>query len=182
MGCATHFDRSRGEQDSGRFDMAASDSASTQTGERQRGRGRHRRPMPTWALVLVLLVACPLATYGVFSLANLVVNATTVTVTTGAWGVPVGGSIEYSPMCGWGGTDGCPYHVAPGSTYVTTLELSPYFEGRSVTLSVPSPFRLVSTSPTLPASVPAGGLDITITLSLPSTSGEYSFLGSVTFG
>jgi len=162
--------------------MAASDSLSTETEPPRRGWGRHRRQVPTWALVLVLLVACPLAAYGVFDLANFVVNATTVTVTTGAWSVPVGGSVEYSPMCGWGVADGCPYHVAPGSTYVTTLELSPYFEGRSVTLSVPGPFRLVSTSPSLPASIPAGGLDITITLSLPSTPGEYSFLGSVTFG
>jgi len=130
---------------------------------------------------VVAIAMSPLVTFGVFAIGNYITNTTTVTIDHAAWAVPVGGTIEYIPMCGFGSTVNCPYHVRPGSDFSAPIYVSGYFLGRNVSLSAPAPFSLVSTDPTLPTLVPSTGLMVTVDLGLPSTSGEYSFTGNVTF-
>ena len=138
--------------------------------------------VPIWGWILIAIVASSLFSLGVPAIQNYVVDHTTVSVSSGAWAVPVGGGQEYSPMCGWGGVDGgCPSRVSPGSDYATSISLSSYFAGKNVALSAPSPFRILSTNPTLPVQIPSSGITISVDLGLPSTPGVYSFLGTVSF-
>ena len=141
---------------------------------------RRFRDVPWWVVVLIVLVAAPLAGAGTFSLAGYVVDHTTVTVDSVTWAVSVGGTTEYWISCG-GGEGNCPMHVKPGSEYATTVFAAGFFAGKNLTLSVPGPFRIVSTDPALPAPVPPNGLTVSVDLGLPSTAGEYSCLGTATF-
>ncbi len=134
----------------------------------------------TALVVLVVLVAAPLAGAGLLSLANYAVDRTTVTVGSVIWAVPVGGTTEYWISCG-PGAGNCPTHATPGSEFSTTFVASGYFAGKNLTLSVAEPFRIVSTVPGLPVAVPPSGLTVSVELALPSAPGTYSCLGTVTF-
>ena len=141
---------------------------------------RPGRIIPTWVLIVIVVVAGPLATLGVFSVGSYITDHTTVTIDSVAWAVNVSGATEYIISCG-GGQGTCPQQVKPGSDYATTIFVSGYFAGKNVSLSAPSPFRLLSTNPDLPVLVPSSGLAIMVDLGLPSSPGEYTFLGMVTF-
>ncbi len=141
---------------------------------------RRFRDVPWWVPVLVFLVAAPLAGAGTLSLVGYVVDHTTVTVNSVTWAVSVGGATEYWISCG-GGEGNCPTHAKLGSEYATTFVASGYFAGKNLTLSVPGPFRIVSTDPALPVMVPPNGITVSVDLGLPSTAGEYSCLGTATF-
>jgi hypothetical protein len=146
-----------------------------------RPKKRRFRAVPLWVPFVIVMLASPFITAGVFAAGNYITEHTTVTVDSGAWAVSVGAGTEYIPLCGWGGSSNCPWHVNPGSDYTTSVLVSGYFAGKNASLSAPSPFRLLSTEPSLPALVPPSGLVITVDLGLPSSPGEYSFLGTVTF-
>jgi hypothetical protein len=146
----------------------------------ERPKKRRLRDVPAWVPIVIVIVASPLITLGAFAVADYIVEHTTVTVDSATWAIPVGGGTEYIISCGPGWSS-CPQHVKPGSDYMTSIFVSGYFAGKNVTLSAPSPFRLLSTDPSLPVLVPPSGLVITMDLGLPSSPGEYTFLGTVTF-
>lgn len=141
-----------------------------------------RRQFPLWAMVVALVAVGLLIVPAVFTIGDYVVAHTTVTVDLVSWGVSINGQSWSQVSCqGSGGFGGCPYHVKPGSVYTTAVYFGAYYAGRNVTLFAPSPFSIASTSPSLPASIPASGISVTVHLALPSAPGEYSFTGNVTF-
>lgn len=147
-------------------------------------RRRPRRQLPLWVAVVVVLVASPLILAGVFAIGNYVVARTTVTINLVSWSVSLNGTPLYQVSCqGRDNGGNCPYQVKPGSVYATTLSVWPLYPGRSmnVTIYAPSPFSIASTHPSLPALVSPTGLQIAVNLTLPSSPGEYSFTGNVTF-
>ncbi|MFZ0829559.1 MAG: hypothetical protein WCB18_02675 [Thermoplasmata archaeon] len=146
----------------------------------QGSKKRRVRSTPLWVLVVIPLLAGPLAIFGVFAIGSYITEHTTVTIDAASWTIPVGGGTEYLLSCG-PGVGSCPQDVKPGSDYTTSIFVSGYFAGKSVNLAAPSPFRLLGTEPYLPVPVPPTGLVITVDLGLPSSPGEYSFLGTVTF-
>lgn len=134
--------------------------------------------IPTWVLIVSLVIAIPLVASGVLAVADYVVEHTTVTVDAVSWAVNVSGTTEYSISCGPGYVS-CPYHVKPGSEYSTSLVISPFFAGKSVSLSVPPPFQLVAPAPGVWSPVGSDGLVIPVTLQLPGSPGEYSLTGTI---
>ena len=148
------------------------------------GKWRSLRTTPTWALVAIFVVVSLLVPQGVFATLNYYNDQTTVTIDSMAWEFTYApGATGYLPICGFGGGafPSCPYRAQPGSDYSSSVLISGYFEGKNITLSAPSPFLLLSTSPQLPAPVSASGLLISFELQLPKTAGEYSFTGPITF-
>jgi hypothetical protein len=138
--------------------------------------------VPNWLVVLLVLITGPLAGYGAVSAANYYIAHTTVSVDLVSWAIPEpGGGALYDIECQANTGNDCPQHVPPGSTYSGTVSVSGYYEGKNVSLRAPSPFRLVSTDPGLPVRVPASGVDITVVLGLPTSAGEYSFTGNMSF-
>lgn len=103
---------------------------------------------------------------------------TTVSIDVVAWAFPQ--HYGYAIECDSGGNP-CPGDVAPDSNSSGLISVSGYFEGKNISLLAPAPFHLISTDPVLPVPVPAAGVDITVVLGLPSSPGEYSFTGNVTF-
>jgi hypothetical protein len=147
-----------------------------------RPKKRRLRDAPGWVLIVIAILAVLLVPLGVFAVANYITNQTTVTIDDMAWALTYApGATGYLPICGFGGTGNCPSHVHPGSDFTGSVLISGYYAGKNVGLSAPSPFRLISTDPTLPAVVSAPGLLISVDLQLPQSAGEYSFTGTVTF-
>ncbi len=133
-------------------------------------------------MVVAVVAASPLIMMGVFALGDYIVAHTTVTIDLVSWAMPVDGHAVYDISCqSSDGVGNCPYHVKPGSVYSTTLFFAAPYSGTNVTLYAPSPFSIASTDPGLPAVVPPTGLNIAVNLTLPSSPGEYSFTGNVTF-
>jgi len=148
-----------------------------------RPKKRRLRDAPVWAIVVLAILAGSLGSIGVVALANYITDQTTITIDHMAWAFTYApGATGYLPMCGFGGFSSCPYHAPPGSDYTGSVLISGYSAnaGKNVTLSAPSPFRLISTDPILPALVPPAGLLILVDLQLPTSAGEYSFTGTVT--
>ena len=143
-----------------------------------RPKRRRFRSVPSWVPIVIVLAAAPFLTFGVLGVANFIQEHTTVSLGYVSWEMNVSGAPEYLVSCQ---QQSCPQHAAPGSDYTSTIFVSGYFAGKNVTLSAPSPFRLLSTIPTLPALVPGAGLTITVVLGLPSTAGDYNCLGLVAF-
>jgi hypothetical protein len=134
--------------------------------------------------IVIAVLAGQLILWGVFAVGDYIEDTSTVTVTLVSWGLSEHGQ----PVFGYliecqspGGAPSCPYRVSPGSDYTSILLISGFFANGTLTLETPSPFRLVSTTPVLPLVVPAGGVDLTVVLELPSTAGEYSFTGTANF-
>jgi hypothetical protein len=149
-----------------------------------RPRERRLRDTPGWVLIAIAILAGMLIVLGVFAVANYTADQTTVTIDEMVWEFTYAqGATGYLPICGFGGGEfsSCPVRAPPGSDYTGSLLISGYFAGKNVSLSAPSPFRLISTNPTLPVLVTPSGLDITFELQLPTSAGEYSFIGSLTF-
>ena len=146
-------------------------------------RARRKRDGRTWLPWIVALIvigaAAPLLAYVVPRLPGP--PSTTVSLLTGSWKLPEGGGYVYLPMCGWGGANVCPSALSPGSVYVTYLNISNSYKGQNASLSIPSPFSLVGTVPGLPADVTSNGLEVQVSLRLPSAPGQYDFLGTVVF-
>lgn len=140
---------------------------------------RGSRILRAWAPVIVAIAPGPVLTFGVFSVGNYITDHTTVTIGEVSWQVNVSGAPEYFVSCQF---TSCPQQVAPGTEYRTSVDISGYFSGKTVRLEAPGPFRLVSTDPTLPTTVPAYGLVVAVVIALPSTAGDYTCLGAVTFG
>ena len=144
------------------------------------------RDMPLWAVVVIVMVASPAITYGVFATADYIVDNTTVTVTGVSWYITVGGQPLHEWIIACTSNAGpywasCPYRAHSGSEYVATISLSAYFSERSLTLTTPSPFHLVSTTPSLPFQVPAAGGSLVVDIELPSSAGTYDFNGTAAF-
>ncbi|MGP8076435.1 MAG: hypothetical protein ACLP8Y_06875 [Thermoplasmata archaeon] len=134
--------------------------------------------MTIWVAVGVLVPP------SVFAVGDIINDQTTVTIDTMAWAVTYApGGTGYLPICGFGGEGfaNCPYRTQPGSDYSSSVLISGYYGEMNVTLTAPSPFVLLSTTPQLPAPVSPSGLVISFELQLPKTAGEYSFVGTVTF-
>jgi hypothetical protein len=143
-----------------------------------------RRRFPVSAWVVVALVACSLAASGAVALGNYVVARTTVSVSSVAWDIVVNGTpvqgywISCQP---WMPTV-CPDKVSPDSTFNSTLPIyGSMFVGAELSLVVTGPFHLVSTTPSLPLTVPPQGLTLSYELALPSSAGQYDFLGTAVF-
>lgn len=135
-----------------------------------------------WALVAALVAVGLLGGPAALAIDNYVVAHTTVTIDLVSWAVSVNGQTWYQVSCqSNSGFGDCPYHIRPGSVYATEVYFGPYYAGKNVTLSAPSPFSIASTSPSLPALIPPSGVSVTVRLALPSAPGEYSFTGNVTF-
>lgn len=151
---------------------------------------RRPRKVPLWVIIVGVAIASPAITFGVFSLGNYIENTTTVTVTLISWAIVLHGQDfhEYTVSCQTQlvngvptGQDTCPYRVHPGSDYNTTFFVSGYFQNTSLTLGTPSPFELVSTTPSLPVMIPSNGLELTVELKLPTSAGQYNFTGTESF-
>jgi hypothetical protein len=160
--------------------MAGSGSGPTESyaGQSTPLRARSRK-IPDWVVVVVGVVGV----IGAGVLGNEIgayyISHTTVTVSIISWGLPsMNGSVyAWAVECQ---QEACPTQAHPGSTYTGSIFLSGFWgTGGNVTLTTPAPFTLVSTEPTLPAVLPAGGLTISIELKLPSAAGTYSFTGQV---
>ena len=137
--------------------------------------------MPTWAIVVIVAVSVTAAAGVGTEFGQYYVTHTTVTIDLISWALPPinGTLLGYAIWCQSLSSPACPTQVQPGSTYTGTVSLMG-FEG-NVTVVVPSPFALVSTHPSLPASMPRApaGLSLTIELKLPSVAGTYSFTGEI---
>jgi len=148
-----------------------------------RPKKRRLRDAPGWVLIALAFLASMLVVLGGLAVANYVTDQTTVTINEMAWEFNYApGVAGYLPICGFGGVGigGCPYRAHPGSDFTGSLMISGGYVGKNVSLSVPSPFRLISTDPTLPIAVPPSGLDIAFELQLPTSAGEYAFIGTLT--
>lgn len=142
--------------------------------------GRHRTGRRMRAVIIVLAVGVAASALAAVIPPVLTPPQTTVTLTMGSWAVQTEGNISYYiPICGWGGGPDCPSRVPPGSSYLTAFSISGEYQGRQLNLSVPVPFALASTDPALPVTVPASGIQVNVSIRLPTTPGEYSLLGTI---
>jgi len=142
---------------------------------------RRKSAVSVWIPVAILVVGAPLGAFGAVSLANYYVDHTSVTITSGAWAISPPGmtTTYYLAACGWGGATSCPGHVHPGAPFSTSFYLGGSYAGENLSLVVPAPFRLVSSEPSLPTTVPSSGIEVAVVLGLPTTGGQYSFLGTI---
>lgn len=124
-------------------------------------------------IVIVVIVIAALA----------YVSSTTVNVTGENWTIAYDGSTSgYFGPSPQSFTDSYSGTTGSSFTYTLTLTSSAVVLTHSITnITVASPFTLSSISPSLPISVtPGGSATITLTITMPSSTGSYVLSGTVT--
>jgi hypothetical protein len=166
------------------------------------GTAHAKRRVPDDVPLLIVFIGVAISSLlvipGVFAVGNYIEDITTITITNVAWDVVLHGEDQHeytiacqSDLTGGGlfgvsspmptGINPCPYRAHPGSDYNASFYVGSFYRNSTMTLVTPAPFELISTTPSLPAPVPSGGFELTVELKLPTTAGQYTFLGDETF-